>query len=183
VISLANVGRALPTLAVIALLLVLVGIGFTNIVIALTLLAIPPILTHAYVGIDQVDRDVVEAGRGMGMREVELLLRLEIPLALPLIFGGLRTSVVFVISTAPLAALAGGEGLGVIIVNQPSYGLSGVIAATIWVAVLAVGADFALGRLEWLVLPSALRRSRFLATEARLESELRRELMVASAGH
>jgi len=182
VISIANVGRALPTLAVIALLLALVGIGFTNIVIALTILAIPPILAHAYVGIDQVDQDVVEAGRGMGMRETDLLLRVEVPLALPLIFAGLRTSVVFVIATAPLAALAGGEGLGVIIVNEPSYGLSGVIAATIWVAVLAVGADFALGFLQWLVTPNALRRSRLLGTEARLKSELDRELVAASAG-
>jgi osmoprotectant transport system permease protein len=158
VINLANVGRALPTLAVIAILLVVVGIGFTNIVIALVVLAIPPILTHTYVGIDRADRDAVEAARGMGMRELGILLRIELPLALPLVFAGLRTSAVFVISTAPLAALAGGEGLGVIIVNEPSYRLSGIIAATYWVAALAVLAELGAALLQRSLTPAPLRR-------------------------
>jgi osmoprotectant transport system permease protein len=160
VINLANVGRALPTLAVIAILLVVVGIGFKNVVIALVVLAIPPILTHTYVGIDRADRDAVEAARGMGMRELGILFRVELPLALPLVFAGLRTSAVFVISTAPLAALAGGEGLGVIIVNEPSYRLSGIIAATYWVAGLAVLAELGAALLQRAVTPEPLRRQR-----------------------
>jgi osmoprotectant transport system permease protein len=160
VINLANVGRALPTLAVIAILLVFVGVGFTNVVIALVVLAVPPILTHTYVGIDRADRDAVEAARGMGMRELGILFRIELPLALPLVFAGLRTSAVFVISTAPLAALAGAEGLGVIIVNEPSYKLSGIIAATYWVAALAILAELAGALLQRAVTPAPLRRQR-----------------------
>jgi osmoprotectant transport system permease protein len=159
-INLANVARALPTPAIIAILLVFVGIGFTNIVIALIVAGIPPILLNAYTGIDQVPPDVVESARGVGMGEWQLLLRIEVPLAMPLLFGGLRTAVVFIIGTAPLAALIGGQGLGVIIVNQPSYGLDGVIAATLWVAALAVGADLGLGLVERALTPKTLRGSR-----------------------
>lgn len=159
-INLANVARALPTPAIIAILLVFVGIGFTNIVIALIVAGIPPILLNAYTGIDQVPPDVVESARGVGMSEWQLMLRIEVPLAMPLLFGGLRTAVVFIIGTAPLAALIGGQGLGVIIVNQPSYGLDGVIAATLWVAALAVGADLSLGLGERALTPRTLRRSR-----------------------
>ena len=159
-INLANVARALPTPAIIAILLVFVGIGFTNIVIALIVAGIPPILLSAYTGIDQVPADVVESARGVGMSEWQLLLRIEVPLAMPLLFGGLRTAAVFIIGTAPLAALIGGQGLGVIIVNQPSFGLDGVIAATLWVAALAVGADLGLGLVERALTPKTLRRSR-----------------------
>jgi osmoprotectant transport system permease protein len=159
-INLANVARALPTPAIIAILLVFVGIGFTNIVIALIVAGIPPILLNAYTGIDQVPPDVVESARGVGMNEWQLLLRIEVPLAMPLLFGGLRTAVVFIIGTAPLAALIGGQGLGVIIVNQPSYGLDGVIAATLWVAALAIGADLGLGLVERALTPKTVRRSR-----------------------
>jgi osmoprotectant transport system permease protein len=158
-INLANVARALPTPAIIAILLVFVGIGFTNIVIALIVAGIPPILLNAYTGIDQVPPDVVESARGVGLSEWQLMLRIEIPLAMPLLFGGVRTAVVFIIGTAPLAALIGGQGLGVIIVNQPSYGLDGVIAATLWVAALAVGADLILGLVERALTPRTLRRS------------------------
>jgi osmoprotectant transport system permease protein len=160
VISVANVVRALPTLAVIAILLVIVGIGFRNVVIALFVLAVPPILTHTYVAIDRADRDAVEAARGMGLKERQILLRVELPLALPLIFAGFRTAVVFVISTAPLAALAGGEGLGVIIVNEPSYKLSGIIAATYWVAGLAIAAELVAAAIQRALTPAPLRRVR-----------------------
>ena len=83
---------------------------------------------------------------------------METRLAMPLVFGGLRTAFVFVVGTAPLAALIGGSGLGIIIVNQPSYGLDGVIAATIWVAALAVGGDFAFGLVERVLTPDVLRK-------------------------
>ena len=136
-INVSNIGRALPSLAVIAILLAFVGIGFSNVAIALVILAVPVILTNAYVGVDGVDRDLVEAARGMGMTSWQILTRVEIPLALPLIFAGLRTAALYVMATTPLAAFAGGEGLGNIIANQASYKLEGVIAASLLVSALA----------------------------------------------
>jgi osmoprotectant transport system permease protein len=157
-VNFANVARALPTPAIIAFLLVFVGIGFPNIVLALVVAAIPPILVNTYVGIVQVDPNVVESARAIGLSEFGILARVETRLAMPLLFGGLRTAFVFVVGTAPLAALIGGSGLGIIIVNQPSYGLDGVIAATIWVAALAVGGDFAFGLVERALTPNVLKK-------------------------
>ncbi len=157
-INVSNIGRALPSLAVISIGLGVFGIGFTNVVVALIVLAWPPMLTNAYVAVDGVDPNAIEAARGMGMRAHQILLRVELPLALPLIFAGIRTSAVYVVATATLAAFAGGGGLGDIIVNQASYYLSGVIAASIWVSALSFAADFAFGGLQWLVTPRGLRR-------------------------
>ncbi|HEX8074641.1 MAG TPA: ABC transporter permease [Thermoleophilaceae bacterium] len=159
-INVANIGRALPSLAVIALGLAVFDLGFTNVMFALIVLAVPPILTNVYVGVDSVDRDAVEAARGMGMSGTQVLWRVELPLALPLIFTGIRTAVVYVIATATLAAIAGGGGLGEIIVNQASYRLAGVLGAAIVVTVLAVGADVALAGLQRLITPRPLRRVR-----------------------
>ncbi len=158
-INVANVGRALPSLAVIAILLGTLGIGFVNVMVALVVLAVPPILTNAYLGIDQVDRDTVQAAEGMGMRPSQVFTRVELPISLPLVFAGIRTSAVYVVATATLAAIAGGGGLGDIIVNQASYKLSGVIAAAIWVAALALLVDGAFGLLQRAVTPRGLRRA------------------------
>jgi osmoprotectant transport system permease protein len=157
-INLANVGRALPSLAVIALGLAFLGVGFTNVAVALVVLAVPPILTNAYVAVDGVEPEVVEAARGMGMTGWQIARKVELPLALPLIFAGLRTAVVFVIATATIAAVAGGGGLGDIIVNQAAYDLDGVIGAAICVSVLALAADGALGLVQRLITPAGLRR-------------------------
>jgi osmoprotectant transport system permease protein len=157
-INLSNVGRALPSLAVIAILIGLLGLGFTNVLVALVVLAVPPMLTNAYVAVDQVDRDAVEAARGMGMTPAELFWRVEVPLSLPLMFAGIRTAVVYVIATATLAAIAGGGGLGDIIVNQASYGIAGVLAGAIWVAALALAADVGFGALQRAITPRGLRR-------------------------
>jgi osmoprotectant transport system permease protein len=135
--SVANVGRALPSLVLIAFGLTILGIGFWNNTAALVVLAVPPILTNAYFAVDGVDRDVVEAARGMGYTEFEILTRVELPLGLPLVIAGIRISVIFVIATATIAAVAGGGGLGEIIVNQASYGLAGVVAASLCVSALA----------------------------------------------
>jgi osmoprotectant transport system permease protein len=159
-INVSNIGRALPSLAVIALGLAIFGIGFTNVMVALIILAIPPMLTNAYVAVDGVDRDAVDAARGMGMSGVQVLTRVELPLALPLIFTGIRTAVVYVIATATLAAEAGYGGLGEIIVNQASYRLSGVLGAAIVVTVLAVGADVLLAQGQRLITPRPLRAVR-----------------------
>jgi osmoprotectant transport system permease protein len=143
-ISIANFGRALPSLVLIAFGLLVFGIGFWNNAAALIVLAVPPILTNAYFAVDEVDANAVEAARGMGMRERDVLLRVELPLALPLIFGGVRIAAVFVIATATIAAIAGGGGLGDIIVNQATYGLPGVVGASLCVSFLAFAAAFCL---------------------------------------
>lgn len=156
-ISISNIGRALPSLAVIAIGLAFLGIGFTNVMVALVVLAVPPMLTNAYVAVDSIDPDVVEAARGMGMKRREILLEVELPLALPLVFAGIRTSVIYVVSTATIAAIAGGGGLGDIIVNQASYRLEGVIAAAICVSVLALGADLLFALVQRAVTPRGLR--------------------------
>ena len=124
-VNVANIGRALPTLVVIAVGFTFLGIGFTNVMVALVMLAVPPILTNAYVAVDEVDPDAVEAARGMGMTPRQVLRRVELPLALPLLFAGIRTAAVFVVATATIAAIAGGGGLGDILVNQASYRIRG----------------------------------------------------------
>jgi len=162
-ISLANVGRALPSLALIAIGIAFLGIGFANVAVALVVLAVPPILTNAYVAVDEVDPDAVEAARGMGMGATQVIARVELPLALPLLFAGVRTAAVYVVATATLAGIAGGGGLGDIIVNQASYRLEGVIAAALWVSVLAFAVDAALGLLQRVLTPHGLRPRRPVA--------------------
>ncbi|MGH2761504.1 MAG: ABC transporter permease [Thermoleophilaceae bacterium] len=157
-INVSNVGRALPSLAVISIGLGVLGVGFLNVMVALVILAGPVMLTNAYVAVDQVDPDAVRAARAMGMRPLQVLLRVELPLALPLMFAGIRTAAVYVVATAPLAALAGGGGLGDIIVNQPTYGLEGVVAGSIAIAALAFATEGAFALLQHLVTPRALRR-------------------------
>ena len=156
-VNVANIGRALPSLAVIAIGIAFLGVGFTNIALALVVLAVPPILTNAYVAVDGVEADAVEAARGMGMTGWQIVRQVELPLALPLIFAGIRTAVVFVIATATIAAVAGGGGLGDIIVNQAQYGLEGVVGAAICVSVLALAADALLGLVQRLLTPAGLR--------------------------
>jgi osmoprotectant transport system permease protein len=143
-ISVANFGRALPSLVLIAFFLLVSTDFFWDNAAALVVLAVPPILTNSYAAVEGVDASIVEAARGMGMREREVLLRVEVPLGLPLIFAGIRIAAVFVIATATIAAIAGGGGLGDIIVNQATYRLSGVVAASLCVSLLAFGAAFVL---------------------------------------
>jgi osmoprotectant transport system permease protein len=155
--SVGNVGRALPSLAVIAFGLPFLGIGFTNVCVALVVLAVPPMLTNAYTAVAGVDPEAVEAARGMGMSPAQVVRRVELPLALPLIFAGIRTSAVYVVATATIAAIAGGGGLGDIIVNQASYRLEGVVAASLCVSALAFAVDAAFAALQRAVTPPPLR--------------------------
>jgi osmoprotectant transport system permease protein len=156
-INLANVGRALPSLAVIAIGLGFLGFGFTNVLVALVILAVPPILTNAYVAVDEVEPEAVEAARGMGMTPWQILRRIELPLALPLLFAGIRTAVVYVVASATLAAVAGGGGLGEILFNQASYRVEGLVGAAIVVSVLAFAADLLFGGIQRLLTPRGLR--------------------------
>jgi osmoprotectant transport system permease protein len=159
-INVSNIGRALPSLAVISIGLGLLGVGFLNVMVALTILAAPVMLTNAYVAVDRVNPDAVQAAQAMGMRPMQVLLQVELPLALPLMFAGIRTGAVYVVATATLAALAGGGGLGDIIVNQPTYGPEGVVAGSIAIAVLAFATEGFFALLQYAVTPRGLRRRR-----------------------
>jgi len=157
-INISNVGRALPSLAVIAIAIGVVGLGRNTLILALVVLAAPVILTNAYVAVDGVDREVVDAARGMGLRERDVLAHVELPLALPLLFGGIRTAAVYVVATVPLGALTGTDGgLGDVIANQASYRLEGVVGAAICVAALALLIDALFAALQRVATPRGLR--------------------------
>lgn len=158
--SIANVGRAVPSLALIALFVAYLGVGFANVTLALVLLAIPPILTNTYVGVRQVDPELVDAARGIGLPGVQLVRRLELPLALPLVFGGIRTSVVNVIATATIAPLAGVVTLGDPIIAGGVYGEDGRLGAALLVALLAIAAELLFALLQRAVTPRGIRDSR-----------------------
>jgi osmoprotectant transport system permease protein len=137
-LGVSSIGRALPSIAIIGVLIAWLGVGFWNVTVALVVLGVPPVLTNTYFAVEGVDRDVVEAARGMGLTELQILGRVELPLGLPLILAGVKISAIFVIATATIAGIAGGGGLGEVMNNQPTYGLAGVLAAAICVSVLAL---------------------------------------------
>jgi osmoprotectant transport system permease protein len=174
-ISASNVGRAVPSLALIAFFVAYLGVGFTNVTLALVLLAIPPILTNTYVGARQVDRDTVDAARGMGMTGSELVRKVELPLALPLIFGGIRTSAVNVVATATIAPLAGVNTLGDPIINVSVYGDTGRLAAAMLVAALAVFTELSLGATQRAVTPKGLKLESDTQSRRRFPYLTRRE--------
>jgi osmoprotectant transport system permease protein len=157
-INTGNIGRALPSLVVLAIGDAFLGLGLTVVELALVILAVPPIITNAYYAIDSVDPDLVDAARGMGMGEREVLTKVELPLAVPGVFAGIRTAAVFVISTTTIASLAGFSGsLGDIIANETSYHFSGVLGAAICVALLALAVEGALALLQHALTPRGLR--------------------------
>jgi osmoprotectant transport system permease protein len=154
VVSVANIGRAIPTLAVLIIFVMWLGLGDEPILIALTLLAIPPILTNTYVGIQQVDPDTIESARGMGMTAGQILGGIEVPLAAPVIVAGLRTAAVTVVATATLAALIGGGGLGRIIVDGLAVrDLPQVFSGALLVALLAITVEIAFAGIRRWVSP------------------------------
>ena len=157
-INVSNVFRALPSLAVISIGIAYLGIGFWNVLVALVVLAAPVMLANAYVAVEQVDRNAVEAARAAGMTAWQVLTRIELRLATPLIFAGVRTGSVYVIATATLATFAGGGGLGDIIVNEPTYGVPGVIAGSLAIIVLAFAIDGLLALVQRAATPRPLRK-------------------------
>jgi osmoprotectant transport system permease protein len=164
------IGRGLPSLVLIAAFLTLLGIGFVNNMVALAVLGSGPVLTNSFDGVDRVDRDAVEAARGMGMTGLQILRRVELPLAIPLLFTGIRVSAVTIVATAPIAAIAGGGGLGDVIVNQASYRLSGVLGASLCVMLLSAAVFIALAGFQIAVTPRALRRTRVVGDPRRKET-------------
>jgi len=133
-----------------------IGTGNLNVTIAVTILGIPPILTNAFVGVRQVDRGVVDAARGMGMSELAIIARVELPLAIPTIMGGVRTAMVNIIATSTIGSLAGVKTLGDLILGPALYGDEGVIAGAIVVALLALTFELILAGLQRLLTPRGL---------------------------
>lgn len=165
-INISNIGRAVPSFAVLVIAVELVGIGALPAFIALVALAIPPMVTNSYIGMREVDADVREAARGMGMRERAVLWRVELPIALPLIMAGIRTSAVNVVATATLAALVAWGGLGRFIVD--GFGLQDypmMFAGAIMVAILSLIVEFSLAGAQRLATPAGLRPSKPIQKE------------------
>jgi osmoprotectant transport system permease protein len=152
---LSTVSRAVPTLALLTLFAATpIGFGDPATVVALTVFAIPPLLTNAYVGVREVDRDVVEAARGMGLSPMQVLRKVELPLALPLIAAGFRTATVQVVATASLAALVAGGGLGVIVNDGFGRQRPGqIIAGALLIAALALVTEILLAGVQRAVTP------------------------------
>ncbi|HXK13328.1 MAG TPA: ABC transporter permease subunit [Gaiellaceae bacterium] len=163
------IGRGLPSIVLIAAFLTILGIGFVNNMVALAVLGSGPILTNSFDAVDRVDRDAVEAARGMGMTDPQILRRVELPLALPLLFTGIRVAAVTIVATAPIAAIAGGGGLGDIIVNQASYRLSGVLGASILAMLLSALVFAALAGVQIALTPSGIRRTSVIGEPQRRE--------------
>lgn len=162
-LNVANLGRALPSLALLALALPVafalhLGLGFWPTLFALVPLTIPPVLTNTYVAVRGVDREVVEAARGMGLGEAAILRAVELPIALPLILSGLRTAAVNVIATATLGALVAGGGLGRYIVDGLALQeYERLFAGAILVAFLAIAVEVGMGMVDRSVVSPGIR--------------------------
>lgn len=156
-INTGNIGRAVPSLAILALVFPLLGSGFAPSLVALTLLAIPPILINASTGLRQVNPQVIDAARGMGLSAGQILSSVQLPIAAPVIFAGIRTSAVQVVASATLATFVGGGGLGDLVVlglqrNDPAVLIGGSLA----VAVLSIITESGFGFLERTFTPKGL---------------------------
>jgi osmoprotectant transport system permease protein len=164
-VTVANIGRAVPSFAILGITFSFASgwgaLGFWPTVIALVALAIPPIVTNTYVGIQEVDRDTVEAARGMGQSERQILFGIEIPLAAPLIVTGLRVAAVQVVATASLAALVGWGGLGRFVVDGFAVRNFGRIGGgAVLVALLAILTELLFTLIERAVAPGTSWRGR-----------------------
>ncbi len=165
-INAANVGRALPSLAVLALVLPLVfrlglGLGFWPTVFMLVPLGVPLILINSYVAVRAVDRDVVEVARGLGMSGWQVLWHVEVPLALPLVFDGVRNAAVTIVATATLGALVASGGLGRYVVDGLArQETPRLVAGGLLVALLSMATEAAFALAERLTLPTGVRASR-----------------------
>jgi osmoprotectant transport system permease protein len=159
-IGLGNTGRAIPELGLIALMAAVIGVGLFNLTVALAILGIPPILVNTFVGVREVDRSTVEAARGMGMTQFEIIRKVEAPMAVTSIFTGIRTAAIGIVATATIAPLAGVATLGEFILGENVYGSNGVLAGAIIVALLALGLEFSLAGLQRLLTSRGLKLGR-----------------------
>ena len=156
-VNLSNLGRAVPSFAIIVLMASVVGIGAKPAYIALVALAVPPMVTNTYTAIRSVDRDVREAAEGMGLTGRQVLSRVVVPMALPLIMAGIRTSAVQVVATATLAALVGWGGLGRFIIDGlATRDFHEVFAGAVAVAILSLIVELGLSMLQRAIVPTGL---------------------------
>ncbi len=159
VISLSGAVRALPTLGLLLGFILFAGIGLWPLVAVLVILAVPPIVAGSYAGLESVDRQTIDAARAIGMTEWQILWKVEVPLALPLILGGIRSAVLQVIATATIAGYVGLTGLGRFLIEGlavRNYTLA--IAGAILVAALALAVDALLAIIQKLVTPRGVSR-------------------------
>jgi len=178
-INIANIGRAIPSYAVMVMLLPVMlglapvlgydprlGLRFFPIFLAMVLLAIPPILVAAYAGLQEVDSDLKESSRGMGLTEPQILTRVELPLALPVLVGGFRVALLQVIATATIGAYLAGGGLGRYIIDGIARRDDGMLyGGVVLVALLAIGTDVSLSWLERRLTPRGVRMATELGAE------------------
>ena len=157
-VNVGNIGRAVPSLAILALCQPFLGFGFDTALVALTALAIPPILINASTGLREVSRDVIDAARGMGLSGRQVLTGIQMPIAAPVIFAGVRTSAVQVVASATLATFIGGGGLGDLIVEGTQRNDTAILlAGSLSVAVLAIITEVGFGALERGMTPKGLK--------------------------
>lgn len=160
-LTIASVLQTIPTLAVLALMIPLFGVGKVPAIVALFFYVLLPILNNTIIGVESIDKNVREAGKSMGMTEFQLMKGVELPLALPMILSGIRLSSVYVISWATLASFIGAGGLGDYIFNGLNlYDANMIITATILITALALLIDFCLSRIEKWIVPKGLKVSR-----------------------
>ncbi|HEX6923593.1 MAG TPA: ABC transporter permease [Bacillales bacterium] len=158
--NLANLGQTIPSLAVLALMMGILGLGFKTAVFALFIYSVLPIFRNTVAGIDSVNENTIDAARGMGLKPHQILFRIELPNAAYSIMAGIRTAIVLNIGTAALAFLIGGGGLGVWIFTGISLFNNGILlSGAVPVTILAVLVDFLLRMLEYAVVPKGSRRS------------------------
>lgn len=179
-VNIANVGRAIPSYAVMVMILPValslaptlgydprLGLSYIPIFLAMVLLAIPPILVAAYSGLREVDRDLVESSRGMGMTERQILARIEWPLASPIIVGGFRTAMLQVIATATIGAILSGGGLGRFVIDGIARRNDGMLyTGVLLVAGLAIGVDIGMSWLQRRLTPWSLRPGAMASAQA-----------------
>ncbi|MBA2421297.1 MAG: ABC transporter permease [Thermoleophilaceae bacterium] len=156
-INASNVGRAIPTLVLLTVFIAYIGVGFVPIMLALALLALPPVLTNTWVAARQVERETVDAARGMGMTDSQIIQRVELPLSLPTIFAGIRVAAVNVVATATIAPLGSVDSLGTPIISGNVYGADGRLGAAIAVSVLTLAVSGALAALQRAITPKGLK--------------------------
>jgi osmoprotectant transport system permease protein len=179
--TLSGLGRAIPVLVLLVIMVPIIGIGFTPAVIALTLLGIPPILLNTIEGIRSIDPAVVDAARGMGMTQRQILARIQIPLMLPVLAAGVRTAAVQIVATSPLAAIIGAGGYGEYILAgisnlaDPTELLVGATS----VALLALATEFGLAALQRAVTPAGVRAEPPAESAGQAEATLAEEPLAA----
>lgn len=160
-VGLSGAARALPTLGVVTLMGILLGIGLVGPLVAFVVLAVPSVLAGAYAGIESVDPVAVDAARAAGMTEAQVLRNVEIPLGLPLLVGGVRSAFLQVVSTATLAAYVGAGGLGrFLFLGLKTQDYAMMLAASLLVVALALVCDLAFATLQRLATPAGVRLSR-----------------------